>query len=609
MATFTKFKQQLERAVRKVTSVDAWPATIVRAGTIPARSVVKFTNGLELEVLNFRFSSVEDLKVRVGFDPLLPGVLQVLGIRESINLIGQASSWSFWVPEHHENHEFPNPDTVWVHGAQFVPLNVVPVSGLTVRIFGSVLWGDGTWVGFQTETEDMTARVPSAGARFVLVEVDTDGTLEFTNGTEKDSRNLLTYADIPVPTEGRKPICAIRLYDGQTTIYHDVRVGKPNDVIDLRWSNFPATHDHDARYPRKWTGKTTSPTVNDDSDDGYAVSDRWIDETNDKEYVALDVTVGAAVWTETTGAGSAYTDEEAQDAVGGILDNGTVGDVNFTYDDGTPKISGVVKNDAITYAKMQNVSATDKVLGRSTAGSGDVEEIACTSAGRALLDDASAAAQLVTLGATPSTGWNEISDTWTRTGNHTFTVASDVTATYGRKGTKVRYKQGGSFEYGVVGSSSYSAPNTTITLITNDDYAMAAGALTDTAVSFIENPEGFPSSFNYTPTLSATGSMTIASSTINIAKWWTIGALTQFTVDIEVSFGGTASTGFLVSPPITPTVNNMAFAANCRDTGSGALPVGTGTVSIASGLVFRKADVSNWTLAATSRVYGCGNIL
>jgi hypothetical protein len=40
-----------------------------------------------------------------------------------------------------------------------------------------------------------------------------------------------------------------------------------------------------------------------------------------------------------------------------------------------------VANDAITYAKMQNVSATDKVLGRITAGSGDVEEISTTGSG------------------------------------------------------------------------------------------------------------------------------------------------------------------------------------------------------------------------------------
>jgi len=55
-------------------------------------------------------------------------------------------------------------------------------------------------------------------------------------------------------------------------------------------------------------------------------------------------------------------------------------------------------DDAVTYAKIQDVTATDRLLGRSTAGAGDVEEIVCTEAGRALLDDADAAAQRTTLG-------------------------------------------------------------------------------------------------------------------------------------------------------------------------------------------------------------------
>ena len=48
---------------------------------------------------------------------------------------------------------------------------------------------------------------------------------------------------------------------------------------------------------------TAAPGTGDDSGDGYAVGSRWIDVTNDKEYVCLDASVGAAVWTETTATG------------------------------------------------------------------------------------------------------------------------------------------------------------------------------------------------------------------------------------------------------------------------------------------------------------------
>ena len=51
----------------------------------------------------------------------------------------------------------------------------------------------------------------------------------------------------------------------------------------------------------------SAPTVNDDIDLDYMVGSRWIDVTADKEYICLDNTDGAAVWTETTGAASGYT--------------------------------------------------------------------------------------------------------------------------------------------------------------------------------------------------------------------------------------------------------------------------------------------------------------
>lgn len=49
---------------------------------------------------------------------------------------------------------------------------------------------------------------------------------------------------------------------------------------------------------------SAAPTVNDDAGDGYSVNSFWCDTTNDKGYLLLDSTVGAAVWTEITAGAS-----------------------------------------------------------------------------------------------------------------------------------------------------------------------------------------------------------------------------------------------------------------------------------------------------------------
>ena len=77
---------------------------------------------------------------------------------------------------------------------------------------------------------------------------------------------------------------------------------------------------------------------------------------------------------------------------------------SVTWDFGTAgQALANVPNGGITYARIQNVSATDRILGRSTAGAGVVEEIVCTPLARTLLDDTTQGAMQTTLGV-PASG-------------------------------------------------------------------------------------------------------------------------------------------------------------------------------------------------------------
>lgn len=202
---------------------------------------------------------------------------------------------------------------------------------------------------------------------------------------------------------------------------------------------------------------------------------------------------------------------------------------------------------------------------------------------------------------TPADGWISVSDTWTRTGNHTFTVSGDVTAdpNYAKE-IKVKYNDG-AVDYGVIASTSYSAPNTTVTLIPNTDYTMAAATITGTYISKIDKPDGWPGWFNYSPTYSGSGSMTYTSVTTTIAKWRMSGQTLIATVAASGTTGGTASNSLRASAPTNEAFAAITNPASYADGGASTL----GFSFISAGLLnVRKADSTNYGLGA-SRAMNC----
>lgn len=141
----------------------------------------------------------------------------------------------------------------------------------------------------------------------------------------------------------------------------------------------------------------------------------------------------------------------------------------------------------------------------------------------------------------------------------TFTVPADITSLI-QKGDKLRWTQPTlGVKYGYILSSSYSAPNTTVTIAVNTDYTIANEAITDFYISRENMPLGFPRRFSWTPTITG-----FSANPTNAIYHYYVHNQTCF-VDVRQATQGTSNaTDFTITSPITAaTVTNGVWGIMC----------------------------------------------
>lgn len=103
-------------------------------------------------------------------------------------------------------------------------------------------------------------------------------------------------------------------------------------------------------------------------------------------------------------------------------------------------------------------------------------------------------------------GWIPAEQTWAYASATTITVPSGAASKY-QKGDKIKLTQTTVKYFYIVGVA-----DTVLTVTGGSDYTVANAAITSPYFSKMENPQGFPLAFAFTPTLTAeTGTITTAS--------------------------------------------------------------------------------------------------
>lgn len=199
-----------------------------------------------------------------------------------------------------------------------------------------------------------------------------------------------------------------------------------------------------------------------------------------------------------------------------------------------------------------------------------------------------------------TTGWQKVSDSWAYASATTITVPSGA-ASYYAVGDKIKLTQTTVKYFYIV-----AVADTLLTVTGGSDFTVANAAITDINISKMATPIDFPARFTWSPTWTASGSMTISSVSVAVAEFVITGMVVEYWLKASFTLGGTASSQVRHTLPIVAALADNTSISN-GDMYDGSTNLSHGVWSSTGGFVYNhKPTASNWTLGGSRQIRTTG---
>jgi len=285
-------------------------------GTVDAgngKAYVRISNTVNTAVCS-SVPYVNNLPVWVGYTTEFPTILRVLGQQSS-----SSSEFIDGVGKHAKQHEWMGSgvlggtDVVNIHLQQFLPLMVMPYSGLQVMIYPGIAWigsaydviananSYGKPVPITVDLEPY-AVLNNDKEKYLLIGIDTSGNIEIVEGSEVD-REALTPSDIPAASITMiYKLAAVRRYSAQTEIV----VNRDTvDIVDLRFPMWKSVDLDDVVGTMDWD---SIDFTNSDLADLTIKSHTSLSDIGTQTHAELETAIGGKAETVHTHAEADITD-------------------------------------------------------------------------------------------------------------------------------------------------------------------------------------------------------------------------------------------------------------------------------------------------------------